>query len=260
MTDFIKNYECILSVSDEATNLDVFLKEHPYAVDTHATRQMRNRDLYQKANEFYEQKDRVRAEEAIKSIITSEEMETFVIKDVLYKQWQPGYCIRQITVTDSSVMIDIEVDAHPPSIFLYGPGLDKTWHIKSSSGVVFASAFTIVRLNGSNLLDRLETNTSYRYSEADHSPFNVRRDWGKTMDGKWAITESRIKPKNARALSCTITFPKGDYINEIFDLFEGTDEDILEKACWHFLRVNLLLNREAPDLTCPSVSNQNINN
>lgn len=248
VTDYIKNFERILGVSDEATDLDVFLKEHPFAVNTHATRQMRNRDLYQKANEFYEQNDTARAEEAIKGMIPSEEMKSFVIRDVLYKQWQPGYCIRQVTVSDSSVKIDIEVDAYSPAIFLYGPGLDKTWHIKSSSGIVFASAVTDVKLNGSTLLDRLETNTSYRYSEADYRPFNVRGDWGKTMDGRWAITESRTKPKNARALSCTITFPKGDYINEIIDLYEGNDEDIHEKAYWHFLGVNLTLNREALQL------------
>lgn len=246
VTSFVKNYEFILGVSDEATNLDEFLKEHPYAVNTHATRQMRNRDLYQKVNELFDKEDKVRAEDVLKSMTPSaEDMDSFVIRDVLYKQWQPGYCIRQITVTDSSVKIDIAVDACSDSIFLYGPGLDKTWHIKSSSGTVIASAVTDVRLDRSNLLDRLETDTAYRYSDVDAATFSVASDWGKTLDGKPAIKERRIKQQGFRTLYCSLTFPRGDYINEIVDVYEGNDNDTTDQNYWHFLRVNMLLNREA---------------
>lgn len=245
VSQYVKNYEHILSISDEATNVEAFLKEHPFAVNTHSTRQMRNRDLYQKANEFYELKDQVRAEEVIKSITPPENMESFVIKDVLYKQWQPGYCIRQITVDDSCVKMDIEVDANFPSIFLFGPNLDKTWHIKTSSCVVAASAITDIKLDGVNLLDRLDVNTAYRYSEDDCHPFNVRSDFGKTQEGKWAIDERRIKPKGTKSLSCTVSFPKGEYINETVDVLEGNENDKADKGFWHFLRVNMALNREA---------------
>lgn len=243
---YCKNYEYILSVSDEAMNMEAFLKVHPFAVNTHATRQMRNRDLYQKANEFYDQKNQVRAEQVIKSITPlAENTDSFVIRDVLYRQWQPGYCIQQIAVTASEVILSIEVDALSDGLFLYGPGLNKTWHIISSSGVVFASAITDIKLDGVILLDRLDANTTYLYSDADNHPFIVRSDWGKTQEGKWATSERRIKPKNAKTLSCTITFPKGDYTNNIVDVFEGDDADINNKEYWHFLRVNMALNREA---------------
>lgn len=247
VNDYINNYEHILKVSDEAKDIDIFLKEHPYAINTHSTTQMRNRDLYQKANELFEQKDQVRAEEVLKSITPPYKMESFVIRDVLYKQWQPGYCVRQIRVTNSSVEMDFEIDAYSPSIFLYGPGLNKTWHIKSSSGVVFASSITDVKLDGSTLIEKLELNTSYRYSEVDAHPFTVRSDWGKTLEGKWALEERRIKPSSTKTLSCTVVFPKGEYINEIIDVFEGDDNDIANNDYWHFLKVNLLLNREEAD-------------
>ena len=248
VSEYIKNYEHILSVSDEATNVEAFLKVHPFAVNTHATRQMRNRDLYQKANELYDQKDQVHAEEIIKSLTPpTEEMDSFVIRDVLYKQWQPGYCIRQIVVTDSEVILRIEVDASSAGLFLYGPGLNKTWHVRSSTDVVSASSITDVKLDGTSLLDKLEANTTYRYEEAGASFFIPSSDWGRTMDGSPLIKDVRTKPDKGQTLTCSISFPKGDYINDIIDVYEGNANNINDKDYWHFLRVNLLLNREAPD-------------
>ena len=67
------------------------------------------------------------------------------------------------------------------------------------------------------------------------------------MEGKWALEERRIKPSSTKTLSCTVVFPKGEYINEIIDVFEGDDNDIANNDYWHFLKVNLLLNREEAD-------------
>ena len=246
VSEYVKNYEHILSVSDEVTNVEAFLKAHPYAVNTHATRQMRNRDLYQKANEFYDQKEQVRAEAVIRSMThLAEEMDSFVIRDVLYKQWQPRYCIRQIVVTNSEVIISIEVDASADGLFLYGPALNKTWHIKSSTGIVSASSITDVKLDGSSLLDKLEANTTYRYEKAGTSFLIPSSDWGRTLDGSPLIKDVQTKPDNGRNLTCSISFPKGDYINEIVDVYEGNALNINDKDYWHFLRVNMLLNREA---------------
>ena len=246
VSEYVKNYEHILSVSDEVRDIESFLKEHPYAINTHASRQLLNRDQYQKANELYNSKDTFRAEQVIRSLTPSvDDMKSFVIRDVLYKQWQPCYCIRKITVTDSSVKMDIEVEVDTPSFFIYGPGLNKTWHISTSSQIVSASAIADVKLDGTNLLDKLEACTAYRFCEADTKSFYTVSDWGKTTEGMPSIKESHIKPKGTKVLSCTITFPKGDYINEIVDVYEGHENDTENTAYWHFLRVNMLLNREA---------------
>jgi len=246
VSEYVKNYEHILSVSDEATNVETFLKVHPFAVNTHATRQMRNRDLYQKANELYDQQDSARANEVLKTIAQSPEgLSTFVIRDVLYKQWRPDYRINQITVTDSEVIIIVEVKALGEGLLLYGPGLNMTWKIKASEGVVSASSITDVRLDGTILLDRLDAKTVYMYSNEGGPMFMTASHWGKTTEGEQPIKEIRIKPKDAKELSCTIAFPKGDYINEIVDVYEGNETDMNNKDCWHFLRVNLMLNREA---------------
>ena len=247
VSEYVKNYGQILSVSDEATNIEAFLKVHPYSVNTHASRQMRNRDLYQKANELYERKDAARAEEVITSLNSSsvQEMDSFVIRDVLYKQWQPGFCIRQITVTDSEVTLSIEVDASSRGLFLFGPGLNKTWHLRSSTDVVSASSIKDVKLDGTSLLDKLEANTSYHYEEAGTSWYIQPSSWGRAMDGSPLIKDVRTKPDKGKTLTCSISFPKGDYINEIVDVYEGDVNDINDKDFWHFLRVNMLLNREA---------------
>ena len=245
VSKYIKNYEYILKESDDATDIEAFLKVHPYVINTHATRRMLNRDLYQKANELYEQNNLVRAEEVIKRITPVEKMESFVIRDVLYKQWRPSYCIHQITVTDSSVELYVEVESNSPSIHLYGPGLDKTWHIKTSSSIVSASAITDVTFNESKLLERLDANTTYKFFAADTDPYDTAAaDRGKTTDGRASIMYYCIKPQNAKSLSCRITFPKGNYINEIVDVYEGNSNDKNKINYFHFLRVNMLLNRE----------------
>ena len=243
VSEYVKNFEHILSVSDETQDVESFLKEHPYATNTHATRQVRNRDLYQKANELVDRNDRSSAEAVLKEITPAAETpDSFIIKDVLYKQWKPGYCIRQILVSDSSVEMDIEIITSYSAIILYGPGLEKTWHLRTSSGVVSASDIRNVKIDGANLIEKLEANTAYEFSEA--TGYVSSSHWGKTTFGSTPFKERRIKPRGTITLSCKIIFPKGDYLNEIVDVYEGNDENITDKDYWHFLLVNLLLNRE----------------
>ena len=250
VSEYIKNYEHILSVSDSVTNIEEYLKEHPYAVNTHATRQMTNRDLYQKANEFFERKNTVRAEEILTKITPSaEKMDSFVIRDVLYQQWQPEYCIRRIAVTGSDVIVSIENTIRRrqgffPYVLVHGTGLDKTCHLETPAGIIYAKAIKNIRFDGSEVLYQVGNNTTYCFSEPGYNPlFPVSFD-GKALDGGYVRRAYYYMPTNAKTISYNLVFPKGDYINGTVDIYEGDKYDKARTEYWHFLRVNLLLNRE----------------
>lgn len=250
VSDFIKNYELILSVSDSVTNIEEYLKEHPYAVNTHATRQVSNRDLYQKANEFFERHDTVRAEEVMTKIVApTEKQDSFIIRDVLYQQWQPGYCIRRITVTSSEVIFSVEtaIARRPgfiPYVLLHGIGLDKTWHLETKGAIIYASAIKNVRFDGVLSLDAVARDVTYCCLEPGNRISVLNSTLGKTSSGKCAEMYTLFMPTNAKMLSCDLVFPKGDYINGTINLYEGDMSDQVRIEYWHFLRVNMLLNRE----------------
>ena len=249
VSEYIKNYELILSVSDSVTNIEEYLKEHPYAVNTHATRQMTNRDLYQKANEFFERKDIVRAEEVMTKITEpTENMDSFVIRDVLYQQWQPDYCIRRITVTGSEVIFSVELPiarraGFIPYVLLHGIGLDKTWHLETPD-VIYAAAIKNIRFDGVYTLNEVARDVTYCCVEPGNRVFVLNSALGKTSAGKWADMFTLFMPAGAKRLSCDLIFPKGGYINGSVNLYEGDNNDQARTEYWHFLRVNLLLNRE----------------
>ena len=250
VSEYIKNFEFILSVSDSVANIVEYLKGHPYAVNTHATRQMTNRDLYQKANEFFVRKDMVRAEEIMTKITPStESMDSFVIRDVLYQQWQPGYCIRSITVTDSEVIFSVELPiarrtGFIPYVLLHGIGLDKTWHLETSDAIIYAAAIKNVRFDGVYTLDGVARDVTYCCIEPGNRISVLNSTLGKTSAGKWATMYTLFMPTGAKRLSCDLIFPKGDYINGSINLYEGDKNDQARTEYWHFLRVNMLLNRE----------------
>ena len=250
VSEYIKNYEYILSVSDSVTNVEEYLREHPYAVNTHATRQMSNRDLYQKANEFFERHDTVRAEEVMTKIVApAEQLDSFIIRDVLYQQWQPDYCIRSITVTSSEVIINIDtaIRRRPgffPYVLIHGIGLDKTWHLETPRGIIYASSIKRIRFDGVETLYQVGNNTTYCFSEQCNSPSFPISAEGKALDGGYVRRVYYTMPTNAMRLSCDLVFPKGDYINGLVNLFEGDKNDQSRTEYWHFLRVNMSLNRE----------------
>lgn len=250
VSEYFKNYEYILSVSDSVTNVEEYLREHPYAVNTHATRQMSNRDLYQKANEFFERHDAVRAEEVMTKIVAPAEiLDSFVIRDVLYQQWQPDYCIQRIVVTDSEVIVSIETtirrrQGYASYVYVYGSGLDKTWHLEAPGGVIYATTIKNIRFDGAIVLYEVGNNTVYVYAEPGNSVIFPLSLCGKALNGGRVGSVDCVMPMNAKKFSCDIYFPKGDYINGSVNLYEGDKSDQARTDFWHFLRVNMLLNRE----------------
>ena len=246
VTGYIKNYEHILSVSDEATNVEAFLKVHPFAVNTHATRQMRNRDLYQKANEYYEKDDARRGDEIIKSIMpnSTQNPDEFVIRDVLYKQWRPDLCIQRIEVSPASVVFDVSV-GFETDFFVYGPGLDRTWHIKTATGTVYAAEVSPIKSElGSPSFVSLEANTIYQFSK-DPRPMAHFLNQARTRDGGPLLRKICPPPTDKNSISFRLVFPKGDYFNESISLYEGPEGHQTDQCFWHFLNINMCLNREA---------------
>jgi hypothetical protein len=250
VSEYIKNFELILSVSDSVTNIEEYLKEHPYAVNTHATRQMTNRDLYQKANEFFERKNTVRAEEILTKIaLSTENMDSYVIRDVLYQQWQPEYCIRRIVVTGSEVIVSIENtirrrQGYASYVTVYGTGLDKTWHLETPGGVIYANSVKNIRFDGTRTLYEIGNNTVYIFAEPGNNVLIPMSEYGKALKGGHVGRADYMMPMNAKVFSCDIIFQKGDYINGTVNLFEGNNNDQGRIGYWHFLRVNMRLNRE----------------
>lgn len=243
---FSENFEIILRVSDRATNINTFLKLHPYAINTHASKQVRNVDLSQKVNELLESGHDARAAAVVDELYKqTNELNTFVIRNVIFKNWAQEYCINRIDVTESSIRVYISLYAIDGVCYLYGPGLDKTWHLVTSVGPVYATDITDVRFDDAPILQMAGQNTTYRIVNANSAGSPVPMSYfGKSIDNSEALRQEIIKPDGAKTLTCCISFPKGPYINEIVDIYEGNDNDEGKNCYWHFLRVNMCLNRE----------------
>ena len=246
---YVENYEMVLSMSDQAMDIKSFLAEHPYAINSHSSRLVMNKDAFQRANELLDEGDAALAGQILESIIPQDKLpETFVIRDVLFKQWQPRYCIERIEVTKTTVIVDISVDAVTESCRIYGPGLDKTWHFLLPNGTpVYASSVTNVRYNdGTVLSDSVPFNKMIDSRVSGAATFLQESDHGRCLDSnKLCQVISHKKQEGQNALLCRLTFPKGDYINGPVDLMEGNDNDKEDSGYWHFLRVDMRFNREA---------------
>ncbi|MBO4230907.1 MAG: hypothetical protein J5886_04445 [Bacteroidales bacterium] len=246
---YVENYEMILRLSDRAADIKSFLAEHPYTINSHASRSIISKDAFQKANELLDEGNPVLAEQVMEGIVPQEELpDTFVIRDVLFKQWQPRYCVERIEVTKTKVIVDINVDAVTESCYIYGPGLDKTWHFLLPDGTpVYASSVTNVRYNdGTILSESIPFNKMIDSRKANATTFLKNCDRGRCLDSNELCEAiSHLKKEGQDSLLCRLTFPRGGYINGPVDLMEGNDNDKEDSSYWHFLRIDMRFNREA---------------
>ncbi len=243
VSQYTSNYELILSLSDLARNIDSFLLEHPYTVNSYASTRLINRDLYQKALELYDEDRADQAREVMKKLETAE---SFIIRDVLFKQWQPRLCIERIEVTPEEVFFDINVEAISNACYVYGPGLDKTWHIVQEDGtLIYASAITDIKIDGISYVKEADIRTTYTFMTEGVYVVMDKKDRAHPLEpnAKKAYKQY-VKPKDTKNLTCRLCFPKGEYVNGLFDLYEGIEKDRNSESYWHFLKVNMSLNRE----------------
>lgn len=249
---YVENYDMILRLSDQAKDIKSFLAEHPYTINSHSSRTVMSKDAFQRANELLDEGNSELAGQIMESIIPQDKLpETFVIRDVLFKQWQPRYCIERIKVTKTTVIVDVNVDAVAESCRIYGPGLDKTWHFLLPDGTpVYASSVTNVRFNdGTILSESIPYNKMIDSRKANAATFLHKSDRGRCLDSNEPCEAiSHLKKEGQDSVLCRLSFPRGGYINGPVDLMEGNDNDKENDGYWHFLRVDMRFNREAMNL------------
>lgn len=240
---FITNYVSILSASDKVTDLKHYLKTHPYAINIQASKQIRIRDLYQKAIELSES-DLMQSDMIANNLSDEPKLESFTINDVMYKQWDKDICVRSIEVSRNETIIVLDI-ATSNSFFLYGTGLNKTWHLISDGSSVYASSITVI-INDQLRFNRLASNTIYSFSESDSiGDISLESFQAESFTGaKIKLKHKQIifrQPNNT--ITCKLHFPKGDYIHNSVSLYEGNKNNESDTNYWHALNISMRLNR-----------------
>lgn len=244
ISKFIMNFNSILGVSDKVTDLRKYLETHPYSINIHASKQMRIRDLYQKSIELKDS-NLVESERIADSLTENEpQLDSFSIIDVLYKQWDKDICIRRITVFQDETVIVIDINTSN-SFFLYGTGLDKTWHLIANGYTIYASSISVT-INDQLRLNRLASNTIYSFDESDSiSDTSGEAFQAESLTGaKTRLQHKKIKYRHPNnTITCKLHFPKGDYIHNTVNLYEGNKNNVFDKNYWHALNISMRLNR-----------------
>ncbi len=244
ISEFISNFVSILSVSDKVTDLKKYLEAHPYAINIQASKQMRIRDLYQKSIELNES-DLMKSDSIATDLSENEpQQDTFTINDVLYKQWDKNICIRRIDVSQDEAIIVLDITT-PRSFFLFGTGLDKTWHLIANGDTVYASSITVI-INDQIRINRLASNTIYSFDETDTitDPSSESFQAESLTGAKTKLKHKKIifhQPNNT--ITCKLHFPKGDYIHNTVSLYEGNMNNQSDDNYWHALNISMRLNR-----------------
>ena len=244
ISKFINNFASIISVSDKVTDLKNYLETHPYAINIQASRQMRIRDLYQKALELNET-DLLQSNRIATGLSEYDaQLDTFSINDVLYKQWDKNICVRRIDVSQEETIIVLDITT-TSSFFLYGIGLDKTWHLIANGDTIYATSIAVI-INNQIRINRLASNTIYSFDESDSiiNP-SLESFQAKSLTGaKTRLKHRKIlfrQPNNT--ITCKLHFPKGNYIHDTVSLYEGNHNNKSDDNYWHALNISMRLNR-----------------
>ena len=241
---YIDNYELILKASDIITDISLYIKDHPFTINSHSYERVHNRDRYQKALE--EDGDNLQQHTADLEVTAEErELKEFVIQDILYQNWQPNYILQRICATKKEIIFNLKIKIEG-AFSIFGLGLDRTWHLETSSGIITPCYINDISINGVPLVQAISDETIYHFY---HGSGEVSTHKAKTANGDEAKEIFIEIPSDSKELSCRVAFPTGDYINGIVSLYEGRFSDKNAPNFYHFLNINLLANRTNSETT-----------
>lgn len=244
-----------LSSETKVQDISKYLSNNPPKVNYYSFRNFRINDIYECASELSRKGDTKRATEMISRLETEAEAENpdssdFEIIDVVYNHWQEDYYADKITVTSSKIIVSFRTENVSSGWSIQGVGAPCSWVIEDveTKKVIHASLISNVRVNGAQVVEKLQRNTIYAFGKENKS---VSEELGLTKleDNLYCDSNGKeirlitIDQDASGTMTVDITFQKAkNWENKTINFLEGIETRNLENY-WHCLAINLKLNR-----------------
>jgi hypothetical protein len=234
-------------------SISKYLENNPYNRNVFSFNNYGQKDIYR---HIYELKNEGQTETAVHILnqLNSDvvDSDSFIIRDVIYRQWKQDYYADKIQVIDDNIIITYRTVAES-GCWIHGSKAKYAWLIRNSenhSEFVNHYKITNIKINGKIQFQVLEGEKIYYFSVnndinyADESLGYKLNEKGNPINEKREeIPIEIVSVPKGFELSCEIHFKIKNLTNKTIDLIEGFDTDEKDNH-WHCFEINMRLNRE----------------
>lgn len=183
------------------------------------------------------------------------QLNSFQIKDVIYKQWQEGYYTDKIQVFDKQLILFFRcrcLGSGP--CWVIGPKSEHGWLLRNSKNhdqISLATRITNIKINERKVVTSISDEEIFLVSsdgKLDDNPTDIPYKLNKKKqlikeNGQIVPLKVIVNKQDPYEISCEIHFNIEDFTLETVDLIEGVGTDTLDSH-WHCFDINLQMNRE----------------
>ncbi len=255
---YIENFNNIVSKKQPISNVKDYLEIFPPCVDMFSYKNYVIKDIYQEAESLKRFGNADEAEKLINSIpisIENNRIHSYVINNVIYKQWKSTYYVDKIEVDHKRIVIKFRTPLSD-GCWLGAPNTRSAWVLRlSMNKEVQEYCYNIknVCINDNVILKQVRKGyVYYFYKNSLLTDFSNNSCGYGVNENKQLIDSNgklvpvkQLKCSTNDILTCEVCFKteRMEFINGIVDLIEGDGYE-QDDNHWNAFSINMALNRE----------------